>query len=113
MATRGQVIIQDGDNAEVVLYQHYDGDTLLDAVTRAIKREERWTDGSYLARIIFCEMMLTYKPEEIFGTTGFGIQTNRQGDTDFDIIVNIDDQIVNQITYSNNKSWSFEELSKL
>ena len=59
------------DEAEfVVLYTHWGGSELLGTVQAAIKREARWDDEAYLARIILNEMQGDDR-----GETGFGIST--------------------------------------
>lgn len=110
MGTRGQVIICEAGNPDIVLYQHCDGDTLLAAVKRAISKGQRWNDTPYLTRIIFCEMMLTYGEDHINGTSGFGIQTHRQDDTNFDIIVNMNDKLVTQYAGNKKTQYTFEDM---
>lgn len=56
MGDRSTVEIKDGDNS-VYLYTHWTGNKLLENVHSALKREQRWTDDSYLSRIVFCEML--------------------------------------------------------
>ena len=76
MGCRGQVLIE---SEGVYLYTHWGADTLLDDVLRAVnspKGQSRRTDGEYLARIIFCEMV----KDDIDGETGYGIGTQEHGD---------------------------------
>lgn len=56
--------------AAVWLYTHWNGTELATTLQDALKEEERWGDGSYLTRIIFCKMIEGSDPGE---TTGFGI----------------------------------------
>lgn len=57
------------------IYSHWDGDSdrdrspLAEKVRAAIARRERWDDHSYLARIIFSEII----KEDIQGETGYGL----------------------------------------
>lgn len=53
----------------VYLYTHWRGSALPSILQRALARRMRWDDPSYLARIIFCEMVKGQEGEE----TGFGI----------------------------------------
>jgi hypothetical protein len=56
--------------AEVFLYSHWGGDSIAITVRDALKRgKERWSDGQYLPRIVFCEMIRG----DIDGLIGFGI----------------------------------------
>ena len=71
MGDLGQVIIKDREAPDLYLYTHWRGSQLREIVRSALKRRQRWNDGPYLARIIFCEMI---KGEEK-GETGFGIST--------------------------------------
>jgi len=70
MGDRGNVRIKYDDGNSVYLYTHWGGTELSQMVARALDRgRKRWDDPSYLARIIFCEMVKGYEMEE----TGFGI----------------------------------------
>lgn len=74
----------------VYLYTHWGGYELPEAVAKALDRgRNRWDDGPYLTRIIFCEMMKFYGdlPEETLESeTGFGISTSMV-DNEHNIIV--------------------------
>jgi hypothetical protein len=71
MGDRGYVCIRDGNaNAPLYLYTHWRGSDLPDVVRKALAKRERWTDPTYLARIVFCEML-----DGDCSTTGFGIGT--------------------------------------
>lgn len=72
MGDRANVLIkQRKANEYIYLYTHWDGCKLPATVVRALARKERWNDGPYLARIIFCEMIKGREADE----TGFGIST--------------------------------------
>lgn len=89
MGDRGNIIVKDSDST-VYLYTHWTGSDLPEVIKSGLVRgKDRWDDGSYLARILFCEMV---KGQEM-DTTGFGI-SSVMGDGGTDIIVNIDDQTV-------------------
>ena len=69
MGDRANVQMRYGDHEPLYFYTHWGGDTLPHKVKAALEKRWRWEDASYLARIIFCEMV---KGEE--GTeTGYGI----------------------------------------
>jgi hypothetical protein len=69
MGDRGNIIMGTPDKPEIYFYTHWTG-TELPATLRAalIRGRERWEDASYLARVIFCEMVGDDK-----GVTGYGI----------------------------------------
>lgn len=88
MGNRGNIKIleqyrEDGidhDNIPAVcLYTHWGGFKLPLTLQTALKKEWRWTDGAYLARIIFAKwrrMIFTAKPDSAF-PPGFAV-TNIQ-----------------------------------
>lgn len=90
MGDRANVVVVENDE-QVCLYTHWMGSELPDVLRSALKRgKTRWTDGQYLARVIFCEMVRG----DMEGTTGFGIsQTIGDGGNQV-IVVNIDEQTV-------------------
>lgn len=92
MGSRAQVKIQD---TGVYLYTHWDANTLVDTVYRAIARQERWGDPSYLARIIFCEMV----KGDIAGAVGYAIDTAENGDNELLIVVSCHKRTVEVIEY--------------
>jgi len=71
------VIVIEKDNSglfphEIYFYTHWRGSEIKEILQDALKRgKERWDDGSYLARIIFCSLIGDKKDT----TTGFGIST--------------------------------------
>jgi len=75
MGDRGNVVVVERDHPEqgltgrVYLYAHWGGWGLPETLQRALARRQRWGDGSYLARIIFCEMVRGHEAGEL----GFGI----------------------------------------
>lgn len=69
MGDRANVVVKDGDE-QVCLYSHCGGSELPNTLRAAMVRgKDRWNDASYLARIIFCEMVRGREME----LTGFGI----------------------------------------
>ena len=88
MGDRGNIIVKD-NGSEVYLYTHWSGSDLPEVVQKSLQRgRDRWNDGQYLARILFCDMLDGDK-----GTTGFGI-SSVIGDGGTDITVNVDEQTV-------------------
>jgi hypothetical protein len=77
-------------NHDVWLYTHWGGTGLPETVAYAISRGERWTDASYLTRIIFSHMI----EQDIHGSTGYGIGNHQHGDVYRVITVDLDEQEV-------------------
>ena len=86
MGDRANIFIKSdlgyGDGRGVYLYTHNDGDELPVKLQAALARRERWSDDSYLARVISCEMV---KGEER-DSMGYGISAYL-GDNEHKIIV--------------------------
>jgi len=94
MGDRGNIIVKDGES-KVYLYTHWGGSELKKTLKEALIRgKNRWDDGSYLTRIIFCEMV----QDEEMGLTGFGI-SSVMGDGGTDIVVDVDKQKVNKKSF--------------
>lgn len=100
MGDRGNIAIaQPESEAVVYFYTHWGGYEIPQTLQRALARHERWNDGPYLARIIFCEMV----KNDIDGETGFGISTTEQ-DNSYDIpIVDAMTQTVTVLPYGRSK----------
>lgn len=81
MGDRANIVICE-DGSRIYLYTHWNGSDLPQTLHRALARNQRWDDPSYLTRIIFCEMV---KGEEA-GTTGFGISA-RQQDNEYPLLI--------------------------
>lgn len=97
MGDRGNIIVKD-DDSTVYLYTHWTGSELPDVLRESLKRAEkgdRLTDGPYLARIIFWDMIKDQHPEE---TSGFGI-SSVMGDGGTDITVDVGRQTVDGIPF--------------
>ena len=90
MGDRANVVVKDGDE-RVCLYSHWGGSELPATLQKAMQRgKERWNDPSYLARIIFCEMVQGREKE----LTGFGISVSPPDGRDRVITVDTDEQTV-------------------
>ena len=91
MGDRANVVIQNGEDPDLYLYTHWNGDHLPSVLQRALRRgESRWDEDHYLARIIFCSMV----EGDMDGLTGFGIGTCRGDYNHPDLVVNTRDQAV-------------------
>jgi hypothetical protein len=94
MGNRGNVYIHAGDHSGIYLYTHYSGSSLPAIVAAALDRgKDRWSDFPYLVRIVFSQLLLGSSDDadladagsRLFGTTGFGIDT-QMGDGDSQIV---------------------------
>lgn len=81
MGDRANCVVLTEGQAPVYLYTHWGGCELLQTVQNAIKKEWRWDDPQYLARIIFDQMTENHHGQE----TGFGI-SSYEGDNSHDLI---------------------------
>jgi hypothetical protein len=104
-----------GENP-VFLYAHWSGHQLPEIVAKGLERGRgRWGDSSYLARILFCELI---GPGDVLGETGFGISSCVQDNDGYPIIVVDDDnQVVGLATEEKPTeayvSMSYEEFIKI
>lgn len=105
MGDRAQVKFM-ADGEEVWFYTHWKGSELEKTVKSAMKRgEDRLSDSSYLARIIFSEMI----KDSVMDTIGYGIDFEQHGDVDRVITVNCDR---NTVTDFSGNQFSFSEYTK-
>ena len=89
MGDRANIVIQSGSE-RVYLYGHWFGCEMPAVAQCALRRNQRWDDPAYLARIVFCEMIKGREKEE----TGFGISASLT-DNEYPICVfDVDQQIV-------------------
>ncbi len=77
--------------SDVFLYTHWGGYALPETVRKALSLRERWSDDSYLARIIFCSMV---RGDDAEATTGFGISSTIGDGEDQLITVDVEAQTV-------------------
>lgn len=101
MGDRANIVVK-SSGEQVSLYTHWEGSELPWMLQRALARgRERWSDSSYLARIIFCDMIRN----SIMDLTGFGISQNpAEGHV---IVVDVDKQMI--FLYEKNPM-TFEEF---
>ena len=72
MGNRANIQVKYQDGHDIFFYSHWDGSNVDKIVTSALSSErgkKRINDESYLARIIFCEMI----KNDVLGETGYGI----------------------------------------
>ena len=118
MGDRGNVaIVTNPSQPPIVIYSHWGGYELAQDVVRALQKRWRWSDESYLARIIFDEVR-----KDPLTETGIGLDVGYIGDNDtYPIIyIHIPHQAVKLIPYDTDLtaevdmtgSRSFEDLCK-
>lgn len=91
MGDRANVKVVETGGGEIYLYTHWSGTELPEILAEALNRGRgRWTDETYLARIIFSEMV----KDDIEGETGFGISTYRTDYEYDDLVVDVNTQTV-------------------
>jgi len=106
MGDRGNIVIRERNGGEIYLYTHWGGSSLPLVLRSALDRSrDRWDDESYLARIIFSEMIAG----DVHGTTGYGISTYRVDENHPDIVVDIAAQRVRMGVLSR----SFDEYVRM
>jgi len=84
MGDRGNIVVRQAEDNknDVWLYTHWSGSEIGEVVANALARKHRWTDPSYLTRIIFDELTKGQQGEE----TGCGISCEMK-DNEHDILV--------------------------
>ena len=88
----------------IYLYTHWSGSDVPQLLHKALARRQRWDDGPYLTRIIFCTML----EGDIDGETGFGISTEKIGGNHSTVVVDVDNQTIG--IDSSSTIFSFEEF---
>lgn len=114
MGDRGNIVIRFDSKTtpkDIYFYTHWRGSEIGEILAKALSRNERWDDPSYLARIIFQTML---NGDE--GETGFGIAPYPSDNEHPLLIVDTQNQ---QVYYSEeatpniaieNKRWGFAEF---
>lgn len=108
MGDRGNIVMEYGDGKQIYFYTHWRGSEIAAVLTRALQRKQRWNDPSYLARIIFCELVRGEESNE----TGYGISPYLT-DNEHDLLsVNPQKQTVRKTTEKGRikQTWTFEEF---
>ena len=106
MGDRANIRFVEEGGSTMYFYTHWDGTELWKTLQEALERgKDRWDDESYLARIIFSEMIA----DDIKDNTGFGLST-QMGDNGWNVLeVNMTEKSVKL----EDESWSFEDYIKL
>lgn len=96
MGDRGNICFKYSDGNNIYFYSHWDGSNLLNVLKVALARsKERWDDESYLARIVFSEMI----QDSIQDLTGFGMAPYEMDKNNDTIKVDLVKQTVNNIPF--------------
>ncbi len=106
MGDRGVIRIFYSEGRGVELYTHWTGSSMHLDLQRALAKKWRWDDPTYLARIIFEEMI----PESQRGVeTGFGIgPLDSCDDSEAVIVVDVNNKII--APKKGWKSYTFQEF---
>jgi hypothetical protein len=112
MGDRGNIVFSEPRGGTLYFYTHWSGSTLPQTVANALDRgRNRWYDGPYLARILFCQILLEDANGHTDGlknvvsdTTGYGISTEK-GDGGTEVYVNV---AVQEVSYEG-ETLPFEE----
>lgn len=95
MGDRGNVIFKYSEGGKIYFYTHWSGSQLKSIVKAALIRgKERWGDESYLARIVFSEMI----KDDVMDVTGYGIAPYEM-DSGARVEVDTNEQTVNGIKF--------------
>jgi hypothetical protein len=89
MGERQNIVVVDGED-EVYLYTHWKGgDQVLDIVQKVLKRGECLRDNTYLARILFQELVGSDKSD-----SGYGISSRQQDFNYPNVVLDVPSQMV-------------------
>jgi len=108
MGDRANIVVLDQDDRAgktgLFLYTHWSGSELPEHLLAGLtKGEDRWTDGQYLARILFQELL-----NGNTGTTGYGLSTSL-GDNSYPLlVVDVERQTITEYPESiyNDHGWA-------
>ena len=124
MGARAQIEVKQKPYS-VFLYTHWGADTILqDTIQGMIKGKSRWSDSTYLTRILFDSLK---KPasaangqvlDDSYSTTGYGIGTFQAGDIEKLVVVDIEHQRLSFYAVNSNVNqdrvlideWKFDEF---
>ena len=124
MGARAQIEVKQKPYS-VFLYTHWGADTILqDTIQGMIKGKSRWSDSTYLTRILFDSLK---KPasaangkvlDDAYSTTGYGIGTFQAGDIEKLVVVDTEHQRVSFYAVNSNvdqdrvliDEWKFDEF---
>ena len=96
MGARRNIELSYKEGGKIYFYTHWDADTLEDILKEALKKGvSRWDDESYLARIIFSNMIRNSIDE----LTGYGIAPYPQDEQHPTIEVDLKRKTVNGVAF--------------
>lgn len=105
MGDRANIKIKQPEGQALYLYSHWGGSNLPQVLQDALTRgKERWNDETYLARIIFSQMV----KDDILELTGYGLSTY---ETDGFVICEVDTD-AQMVKYAD-KNYTFTEYCAL
>ena len=97
MGDRANICMEYETGEKIYFYAHWQGSQLPEILQNALKRgKDRWGDESYLARIIFSEMI----KDTILEETGYGISPYITDNGHPIIVVNCKRQMVTFMQYN-------------
>jgi len=112
MGERGNIVVKQNakghEGEKVYFYTHWRGYRIKQVLQNALKHDQRWTDETYLARIIFCE--LVDGEEKVF--TSFGISTYLTDNGYPILVVDAETQSITEESESGEvlKTWTFSDF---
>jgi len=115
MGDRGNVYCKEQweKKGGVYLYSHWGGSNLPNIVQTVLTRKQRWDDGAYLTRMIFCAMVRN----DIDGEVGYGISTTLCDNGHPIVVVDVNTQTIGFASEDNEPKmfveWSFDEYIAL
>lgn len=113
MGDRGNIVMKYEGGAEIWFYTHWSGTEVAAVVQAALRREERWDDPAYLARIVFCELVKGREGE----ATGFGISLDMCDNEHLVVVVDLAKKEVSLRGENGSEGsapiWTFETFCKL
>lgn len=83
MGDRSNIVVEQADGQRIFLYGHWMGADAINVVAQVLSRKERWSDESYLARMLFSKMV----EGNLDGDTGYGISTYQVDNDGYPLIV--------------------------
>lgn len=106
MGDKGNIHIKEKGGKDIYLYTHWTGEALPSILKSALVRGKgRWSDESYLTRIIFSEMI----QDDVMSETGYGISTYKTDSNHEDLVVDMKN---NTITTRDSEVLTFEEYCR-
>lgn len=83
MGDRSNIVVEQSNGDRVYLYGHWMGSEAITIVQSVLSRHARWSDESYLARMLFSKMT----EGDMDGETGYGIATYAPDNDGYPFIV--------------------------